>query len=124
VNPSQFDPIQIGRDIWRIRNNTELDHLISGADIVRFIKAQRIKWLGRVQRNDTSRIAKRILEWKPMSSRRLGRPRLRWLDDVCDDLKVVKVKNWKELAVDRKAWNDLSEKEKKRQRVVVLMEEE
>jgi hypothetical protein len=112
VNPSQFDPIQIGRDIWRIRNNTELDHLISGADIVRFIKAQRIKWLGRVQRKDTSRIAKRILEWKPMSSRRLGRPRLRWLDDVCDDLKVLKVKNWKELAVNRKAWNDLSEKEK------------
>jgi hypothetical protein len=51
---------------------------------------------------DTSRTAKRILEWKPMGSRPLGRPRLRWLDDVCDDLKVLEVRNWKELAMDRK----------------------
>jgi hypothetical protein len=47
-----------------------------------------------------------------MGSRPLGRPRLRWLDDVCDDLKVQKVRNWKELAMDRQAWNDLSEKAK------------
>jgi hypothetical protein len=31
-------------------------------------------------------------------------------DDVCDDLKVLKVRNCKELAKDRKVWNDLSEK--------------
>jgi hypothetical protein len=61
-----FGPIQIGKDIWRIRNNAELVQVINGADIVRFIKAQRIKWLGHIQRMDTSRIAKRILEWKPI----------------------------------------------------------
>jgi hypothetical protein len=47
-----------------------------------------------------------------MGSRPLGRPRLRWLDDVCDDIKVLKVRNWKELAMDRKAWSDLFEKAK------------
>jgi hypothetical protein len=31
---------------------------------------------------------------------------------VCDDLKVLKVRNWKKLATDRKVWNDLSEKAK------------
>jgi hypothetical protein len=61
---------------------------------------------------DTSRTAKRILKWKPMGSRPLGNPRLSWLDDVCDDLKVLKVRNWKELATDRKAWNDLFGKAK------------
>jgi hypothetical protein len=81
-----------------------LDQVIKGADIVRFIKAQRVKWMGHIQRMDTSRIAKRIFEWKPTGSRSLGRPRLRWLDNVCDDLKVPKVRNWKELAMDRKVW--------------------
>jgi hypothetical protein len=61
---------------------------------------------------DTSRVAKRILEWKPMGRRPLGTPRLRWFDDVCDDLKEPKVRNWKELAMDGKAWSDLSEKAK------------
>jgi hypothetical protein len=69
-----FGPIQIGKDIWRIRNNAELDQVINGADIVRFIKAQTVKWLGHIQRMDTSRIAKRILEWKPTGRQSLGRP--------------------------------------------------
>jgi hypothetical protein len=107
-----FGPIKIGKDIWIIRNNAELDQVINGADIVRFIKAQRVKWLGHLQRMDTSRIAKRIFEWKPIGRRSLGSSRLRWLDDVCDYLKVLKVRNWKELAMDRKVWNDLPEKAK------------
>jgi hypothetical protein len=39
-----FGPVNIDNTrIWRIRNNTESDKLIEGADIVLFIKAQRIK---------------------------------------------------------------------------------
>jgi hypothetical protein len=34
-----FGPVNID-NIWRIRNNVEIDKLIEGADIVRFIKAQ------------------------------------------------------------------------------------
>jgi len=43
-----FGPVNID-NIQRIRNNMEIDKLIEGADIVRFIKAQRIKWLGHIQ---------------------------------------------------------------------------
>jgi hypothetical protein len=50
---------------------------------------------------DTSRTAKGILEWEPTGSRPVGRPRLRWLDDVFNDLKVLKVRNWKELSMDK-----------------------
>jgi len=37
-----FGPIN-SDNIWRTQNNMEFDKLIEGADIVRFIKAQRIK---------------------------------------------------------------------------------
>ena len=38
----------------------EIDKLIEGADIVRFIKAQRIKWLGHVQRMNQARPARKL----------------------------------------------------------------
>jgi hypothetical protein len=57
----------------------------------KMIKAEGIKWLGHVQRMDASTIAIKIkikrIGWKPMGSPPLGRPRLRWLDDVCDDIR-------------------------------------
>jgi hypothetical protein len=105
-------PIQSGKDIWRIRNKTELDHLISGADIVSFIKAHRIKWSGHVESMDTSRIAKKSIRMETNGDPTTERSRLRWLDDVCDHLKVPKVSNCKELAMDRKDWSDLFEKAK------------
>jgi hypothetical protein len=46
--------------------------------------------------------SKKNIRMETNGSRSLGRPRLRWLDDVCDDLKEPKVRNWKELAMDRK----------------------
>jgi hypothetical protein len=38
------------RGKWRIRYNAELNELINGHDIVWFVKAQRIRWLGHVER--------------------------------------------------------------------------
>jgi hypothetical protein len=49
-----FDPVNTDK-VWRIRNNMEIDYLIEGADIVRFIKAQRIKCLGHIKRMDQAR---------------------------------------------------------------------
>jgi hypothetical protein len=72
--------------------------LIEGADIVRFIKAQRIKRLGHIQRMDQARPTGKLFDWKPMGTRPLGRQRQRWQEDVMEDLKELKVKNWKEAA--------------------------
>jgi uncharacterized coiled-coil protein SlyX len=47
-----------------------------------------------------------------MRIRQTGRPRQRWQEDVMEDLKKLKVKNWKEIAKDRRTWRDLTEKEK------------
>ena len=57
--------------------NMEIDKLIEGADIVRFIKAQRIKWLGHIQRMDQARPTRKLLDWKPIRIRPVGRPRQR-----------------------------------------------
>ena len=46
----------------------EIDTLIEGADIVIFIKAQRIKWLGPIQRMDQARPTRKRLDWKPMGN--------------------------------------------------------
>jgi hypothetical protein len=72
-------------NICRIRNNMEIDKLIEGAEVVRFIKAQRIKWLCHIQRMDQARPTRKLLDWKPMGTRPVGRPRERWQEDVIED---------------------------------------
>jgi hypothetical protein len=42
-------PVQ-DQDGWRIRYNKELSELIKGQDLVRFIKTQRLRWLGHLER--------------------------------------------------------------------------
>jgi hypothetical protein len=103
-----FGPVNID-NIWRIQNNMESDELIEGADIVRFIKAQRIKWLGHTQRMDQVKPARKLLDWKPMGTRQVARPRQQWQEDVIEDFKKLKVRNWKETAKDRRTWRDLAE---------------
>jgi hypothetical protein len=49
-------------NIWRIRNNMEIDELIEGADIMRLIKAQGNKWLGHIQRMDQARPTRELLD--------------------------------------------------------------
>jgi hypothetical protein len=105
-----FGPVNID-NIWRIRNNMEIDKLIEGADIVRFIKAQTIKWLGHIHRMDQSRPTRKLLDWKPMVTRPVGRPRQRW-QDFMEDFKKLKIENWKETAKARRTWRDLVEKAK------------
>jgi hypothetical protein len=40
----------------------EIDKLVEGADIVRFIKAERIKWLGYIQRLEQARPTGKLLD--------------------------------------------------------------
>jgi hypothetical protein len=89
-----------------------IDKIMEGADIVRFIKAQRIKRLGHIQRMVQARPTRKLLDWKSMGTRPVGRPRKRWQEDIMEDLKNLKVKNWKETAKRRRTWRDLAEKAK------------
>jgi hypothetical protein len=64
---------------------------------------------------NSSRMVKIILKWKPVWKRQTGRPSVRWLDDVCRDTKVMKVKNRKELALNGNPGVCLVEKQNKGQ---------
>jgi len=47
-----------------------------------------------------------------MGSRPVGRPRQRWQEGVREYLKKVKVRNWKEIAKDRRTGRSLAERAK------------
>ena len=74
-----YGPVQEG-DTWRIRYNQELNRFIKGKDIVKFIKVQRIRWLGHVKRMEAGAMPRRMMERKLFIGRRKGRPCLRWMD--------------------------------------------
>ncbi|KAJ4433032.1 hypothetical protein ANN_15289 [Periplaneta americana] len=58
--------------------------------IVSFNKRGRLRWLGHLERIPGNRLPKRALYGHPGGPRRKrGRPRLRWLQDVDDDLRRV-----------------------------------
>jgi hypothetical protein len=97
---------------WRIRTNYELDTLINHANVVRYVKAQRIIWLGHIERMPDDRTVKKITNWKPVAPRHIGRPELRWKEDVRNDLKVMKGQNWKKLAQSRNKWKGIIEEAK------------
>jgi hypothetical protein len=81
-------------NVWRIRYNEELNTSLKGEAIVRFIKSQRIRWLGHVERMEDNAMPKRMLKGRLYSKRRKGRLRMRWLNDVESDLKKMEVKRW------------------------------
>jgi phage antirepressor YoqD-like protein len=39
-------------------------------------------------------IVQKIKRWKLMSERPIGKPKLRWEDDVLEDVRSMNVRNW------------------------------
>jgi len=51
----------------------------------------------------------KIKRCKPMSKRPIGRPKIRWEDDVLEDIKSMNVSNWKNVAQNRDRWKKVVE---------------
>jgi hypothetical protein len=98
--------------IWHTETNQERDKLIKRKNIINFIRAQTLSWLGHIERMQGTRMVKAIYSWKPISRRPIGRPKTRQVDDARKDIQKLKVPNWKTLAQDKRRWKDLVVKAK------------
>jgi len=87
---------------WKCRTNRELEEMSKGENIVKWIKGQRISWLGHQERTEEDRMPKKIFTQEMEGSRRRGRPRKSWKEEVERDPQVLGVRRWRELGADRK----------------------
>jgi hypothetical protein len=94
---------------WRKLHNEELYNLYSSPNIVRVVKSRRMILAGHVARMGEGRVVHRVLLGKPEGKRPLGRPWLRWEDNIKMDLREVGCgcADWRELAQDRDRWRVL-----------------
>jgi hypothetical protein len=67
---------------WRKLHKEELYDLHSSPNIIRVIKQRRMRWAGHVARMGERRGVFRVLVGKPEGKRLLGRPKLRWEDNI------------------------------------------
>ena len=94
---------------WRRLHNEELNDLYCSPNIVRVIKSRRMRLAGHVARMGEMRGVYRVLVGKPEGKIKLGRPRLRWVDNIRMDLQEVGCgyMDWIGLAQDRDRWRTL-----------------
>jgi SOS response regulatory protein OraA/RecX len=91
-----YVPVREGEQ-WRIRSNQELEEILRGEDIVKFVKSRRLAWLRHVEWMDEERLSRKLLHGRMEGRRRRGRPRKRWLHNL-EDLRVMQVgRRWEKV---------------------------
>jgi hypothetical protein len=63
-----------------------------------------LEWAGHIVRVDDERMVKRVFLGNPGGRKKPKRPRLRWLDCVEDDLKILGVRRWRKRVEDHEEW--------------------
>jgi hypothetical protein len=76
-------------------------------NIVKWIKGQRKSWLGHLERMEEDRMPKKIFTQELDGTRRRGRPRKGWREEVERDLQELGVRRRRELVIDREKWRGI-----------------
>jgi len=92
---------------WKSRRNREPEELNKGENIVKWIEGQRISWLGHLERMEEDRMPKKIFTEELEGTRRRGRPRKGWREEVEKDLQVLGVRRWRQLVIEREKWRGI-----------------
>jgi hypothetical protein len=88
--------------LWRIKSSAELCNIYKEPSIVKMIKIVRLKWLGHIARMEDNAPCKKTTFCQPE-----GRPKLRWLDSVLKDIKILTVTAQWRTAQDRDLWSKI-----------------
>jgi hypothetical protein len=83
-----------------------------GENIVKLMKGQRISWLGHLERMEEDRMPKKIFNQELEGTKRRGRSRKGWREEVERDFQVLGVRRWRELVTDRTKWRDIVQQAK------------
>jgi hypothetical protein len=73
---------------------------------------------------EDSKMPKRVMREKIYTRRKRGRPKVRWLDDVQEDLREKRIEGWRRKAQDRDQWRRIAQEAKAHlglQRQVMMM---
>jgi len=66
-----------------------------------------MSWLGHLEKMEDERIFKKIFTQELEGTRRRGRPRKGWREEVERDLQVLVVRGWRELVINREKWKSI-----------------
>ena len=91
------------------RYNYELYEIFNEPNSVNYeyIKVNRLAWAGHLVCMSSDRTLKKIFNTKRDGTRSVGRPKLWWEDGVDQDVRILAVKNWKKLSLNRDEWAQL-----------------
>lgn len=81
-------------------------------EIVAVVKVQRLRWAGHLARMDRNRAHSTLFRNDPEGQRRVGRSKMRWIDGVESDLRVLGIRGWQSVANDRIRWNQILDQAK------------
>jgi hypothetical protein len=71
------------------------------------VKARRISWIGHGER-----MPKIVMRENIYSRKKRGRPKVRWQDNVQEDLREMGIEGWRKKAQDRDQWRRIAQEAK------------
>jgi len=90
---------------WKSRTNRELEEMSKGENIVKKDKRAKDKLVRSPRENGG--MPKKVFTQELKGTRRRGRPRQGWKEEVERDVQVLGLRRWRELVADRKKWKDI-----------------
>ena len=85
-----------------ICENEDIRHILHLSPIDEVMRSGRLRWFGHVQRRDATNVTRRVMELAIPGTRRRGRPKKTWHQQMKEDMASVGVTQ--DVALDRKEW--------------------